>query len=785
MDDLRIAIRGGREAFRPRAAWILEELAGAIGMRPRHVDGDADLVYSELPPAHGVWIPAQVDAQDFLLGGPAFPGAAVHRRDGLTLLFPPVAEGRELPGDIVAGAFYLMARIDERRVAARDRFGRLPLAESAFAHIDGLELLDPPVEGYVAALRRALRRPAPSGWHVYLTHDIDRISRRTAKGIGGVLRRGGPVRAARVLIDDPWDNLVDLLWRSGRRGLAPTVFLIGRNAHPLDGTPRRRYERLRRRMAAAVRAAGGEVGLHAAFASAEDPIELIDEMAGLRGDAGDVRGVRYHYLRFRYHETVPWLEQAGAEYDASLGFSEAPGYAAGIARPFRPYLLDEERPARLQLVPLAVMDTTLASHLRLDAAAARGAALAALAPVRAAGGAACLLWHNTYLDDERAPGYGPLWEHLLDDLAGAGAALGPVRPPDPPAAARLDGVRAVHLTSVHRPTDVRIFHKEARALASAGADAGVLGLTRPAARRGRLSAGWRLAAAARRTDADVYHVHDPELLPAAIWLRLRTGRAVVYDAHEYLGETVRTKRWLPGPLRVPLAMAAEWAEARGARALDGLVTVNPDLAARFAMAGARSVSVANGPWGAAFPPPDPPSGAGILYVGGLGPLRGLDLMRAAFPLVDVPGARLVLAGPGDPGALPPRVSAIGAVDHGRVPALLADAAVAWIPLQRHGNYDRAVPTKLVEAMAAGRPVVASELGRMGALVRASGCGLLVPPDDPDAHAAAITRLLTDRDELADRGAAGRRAFEHGLAFEHEAVRLVDFYAGVLEAEGAR
>ena len=160
-------------------------------------------------------------------------------------------------------------------------------------------------------------------------------------------------------------------------------------------------------------------------------------------------------------------------------------------------------------------------------------------------------------------------------------------------------------------------------------------------------------------------------------------------------------------------------------------------------------------------------------------------MRTAFPMVDPPAARLVLAGPGDPGVLPPRVSALGPVDQGRVPALLAEAALAWIPLQRHGNYDRAVPTKLVEAMAAGRPVVASDLGRMGALVRATGCGVLVPPDDPDAHAAAITRLLTDRDELAGRGAAGRRAFEDGLAFEHEAARLVGFYAEVLEAAAAR
>jgi hypothetical protein len=83
-------------------------------------------------------------------------------------------------------------------------------------------------------------------------------------------------------------------------------------------------------MAAAVRAAGGEVGLHGSFAASEDGGALAAELAGLRAETGlPVAGVRFHYLRFRYHETVRWLEAAGARYDSSLAFSEAPGFAAG------------------------------------------------------------------------------------------------------------------------------------------------------------------------------------------------------------------------------------------------------------------------------------------------------------------------------------------------------------------------------------------------------------------------------------------------------------------------
>jgi glycosyltransferase involved in cell wall biosynthesis len=780
---LRIRVEGCRDAFAPRAGWVLGILAEALGRTAVFTDGPADVVYAPAPPDSGVWIPADPAAQAFFEGRTAFPGPRAHRAGGLALLFPARDEALPVPGDVVASAFHLLARWDEWCVPVRDRFDRLPYAESTFARVAGLDPQDPPVEGYVAALRRALGIPAPTAWSVYLTHDIDRLRRRTPRGLAGVARRS-PGRALRTALGpDPWDNVPDVLWTSTRRGLAPTVYLIGRNLHRLDGTPRRVYERERADLARAVHAAGGEVGLHCSFAASEDPGALAGELRAFRAETGlPVPGVRYHYLRFRYHESVRWLEEAGVEYDASLGWAETPGFAAGIARPYHPWLMGEERAARLRLVPLAVMDTTLHSYLRLGPAEARDRALAVLGAVRAAGGGACLLWHNTYFADDRAPGYGALWEDLLDDLAARGASLGPVVPPAPAPPPSLGGRRVLHLTSVHRPRDVRILHKEAAGAARAGAEAEVLALRTPARRAHRLAAGWRLARLARGVDADLYHVHDPELLPAALWLARASGRPVVYDVHEYLGETVRTKRWLPGPVRRPLARVAAAAERTAAVRLDGVVGVNADLAARFAAAGARTAAaVTNAPWARDFPAPVPPEGPTVLYVGGLGPLRGLEVMRQAFALVRTPGARLVLAGPGEPGDLPPGAEHVGVVDHSVVAGMLARAAVAWIPLQRHGNYERAVPTKLVEAMAAGRPVVASDMGRMAGIVRAAGCGILVPPDDPPAHAAAIDRLLGDPGEAAAMGAAGRAAFVDGLAFEVQADRLARFYADVLGA----
>ena len=200
------------------------------------------------------------------------------------------------------------------------------------------------------------------------------------------------------------------------------------------------------------------------------------------------------------------------------------------------------------------------------------------------------------------------------------------------------------------------------------------------------------------------------------------------------------------------------------------------MARDFAEAGIRAIRVANFAPTARFPEPGVGEDGLVLYVGALDDSRGLGLMLQAFPMVDAPGARLLLAGPGRPGPLPPRVEHIGPVAYADVPALLNRASVIWIPLRRTPNNDRGRLTKVVEAMASGRALVASDLTRTAAIVRQAGSGVIVPFDDPAAHAAALTDLLRDPARARALGAAGRTVFLERMTFEGEAAKLVDLYA---------
>lgn len=786
MTDLRIRIEGCRPRFEPRARWILGEFAAALGRTARFVDGEADCVYGPSAPTGGaVWIPADPTAQAFFERREPIAATSATRCRDLTLLFAPTRPDDAIPGDLVANAFYLMARWDEWAVDRRDREGRPRYRDSCFARLAGLDIADPPVEGYLGRLRELLGIEQPRSWRVFLTHQVDG-PRRTPRDVARMIGGRGPAAVRALARPDVRNSLRRMLWTTSQRGVAPTVYLLGRQRDGLEGSRRARYEDERSNLARAIRASGGEVGLHATVASWEDDDALAEELRFLRAETGlAISGVRSRALRFRYHESVRGLERAGAEYDSSLGFADTPGYAAGIARPFHPYVIDEERPSSVELVPLAVTDTSLRTGLRLDARAAFERAVGVLEATRRAGGASALLWHTTTLDDPGAAGYGRLWEDLLDELVDRGGELGPVRPPAERPGASLAGRRILHVTSVHRPRDVRIFHKETAAARAAGATAEVLGLDKPVRRGRRLLAGWRLVGRAAGGDADIVHFHDPELLPAALWLARRTDKLVIYDVHEYLGETVRTKGWLPAILRRPLARISERAERAMARRLSGVVGSNEDHAVGYALDGRPVAVVTNAPWSHAFPVPDAPTEPIVLYVGGLSPIRGLDVMKRAFAQVTHPGARLLLVGPGDPGELADNVECLGMVDHSEIAGLVARSAVCWVPLQYSGNYVRNVPTKTIEAMASARPVVTSNFGRMAQIVRAAGCGILVPPDDPAAHAAAIDRLLGDPELSARLGAAGRRAFERGWSFERQADRLTSFYSSLLGAATAR
>jgi hypothetical protein len=122
-------------------------------------------------------------------------------------------------------------------------------------------------------------------------------------------------------------------------------------------------------------------------------------------------------------------------------------------------------------------------------------------------------------------------------------------------------MKVAHLTSVHSARDVRIFYKQCRSLAKAGYDVTLVapcdsdysldGVSVRAVRRIenrmlRMTACvWSVTREALKVNADVYHFHDPELIPAGLFLKAR-GKKVIYDIHEELASDIsHSKPYIP------------------------------------------------------------------------------------------------------------------------------------------------------------------------------------------------------------------------------------------------
>jgi colanic acid biosynthesis glycosyl transferase WcaI len=157
----------------------------------------------------------------------------------------------------------------------------------------------------------------------------------------------------------------------------------------------------------------------------------------------------------------------------------------------------------------------------------------------------------------------------------------------------------------------------------------------------------------------------------------------------------------------------------------------------------------------------------VLYAGTVGMSQGVGtLMDAAELLTDDARIEIVIAGDGAEGPELRRrlaqgrlrnVEMLGRVPHERIPELYAEADAAVVLLRDKPLFEGALPTKMFEAMSAGRPLVLSAAGEAASLVDEASCGVVVPPERPRELADALTALARDRERAGKLGAAGRRA----------------------------
>ncbi len=371
------------------------------------------------------------------------------------------------------------------------------------------------------------------------------------------------------------------------------------------------------------------------------------------------------------------------------------------------------------------------------------------------------------------------------------------------------------LTSVHPPFDTRIFHKEAQTLVQAGYEVvliapydkesesvggvQIMGLPRYKRRFYRPLNWWRILRTALRQKADVYHFHDPELLPIGLLIKLLSGRPVIYDVHEHYPELILTKEWVPAWLRRVISILFRHLENDLASFIDALVVVNDKLAERFSGKG-QVVTVANYlriEEKASDRTVEATYGlkrrSYLVYAGLIASDRGISQCIQAFEALKCDDLHFVCAGRVDE-TVPPELRTIldgstpvpgfhylGLLPYEAIPGLLQNALAGLLCLQPAPNYILSTPNKLFEYMGTGIPVIASDFPYIRDVVSSVDCGILVNPTSTEAISAAMRYLLNHPDKAVKKGGNGRRAVKEKYNWKSEGRKLLRLYEELLSA----
>jgi glycosyltransferase involved in cell wall biosynthesis len=312
---------------------------------------------------------------------------------------------------------------------------------------------------------------------------------------------------------------------------------------------------------------------------------------------------------------------------------------------------------------------------------------------------------------------------------------------------------------------------------------------------------WRkLVQMAVETDADVYHIHDPELLLITPWLRRRTGKPTIYDIHEANADFIAVKDYLPGWARQPLGALVRWLEPHLARRESGLIFADDAIARTFESFTGPKITLFNYPGaelikqGETGGQPYAERPPVVIYLGGLERNRGSGLMIDAFARVrrEIPVARLLIVGHFQPTDLEQEVYAhaerygiakavriTGRVPFDQIGDYLHRARVGWVTWQACPKNKKNVPTKLFEYMAFGLPVVSSDLPSVRPFLHQGYNGHLVPASDHEAHAAVISRLLQNPEEALQVGQAGQQMVNESFNWARMEPLLLALYENVI------
>jgi len=374
----------------------------------------------------------------------------------------------------------------------------------------------------------------------------------------------------------------------------------------------------------------------------------------------------------------------------------------------------------------------------------------------------------------------------------------------------MDKITVCHITSAHERYDTRIFHKECKTLVANNYDVSLIvndlyqeeiidsinilstGF-KPKNRFQRMIKSQKLIKKrAIEVDADIYHLHDPELLRLASFLKSK-NKKVIFDSHEDYVLTIEVKKWIPKPLRTMISKLYQNYENRVISKIDGALVCYHWTEDRYTKINTNTKLLFNFPKLSDYRPVDINYGShNIVYAGGITDQWNHDYVIRSLGYTKN-RLKYILVGNIEMEYLDYLNTLDGfdkVIFKGKLPyeevlndiypqASIGVALLDYIPQCKYtvGNLSN---TKLFEFMLMKLPVVCTDFDLWKEIINNEKCGICVNPKNPKEIADAFDYIAENPAMAKSMGENGFNAVKNKYNWEKDSENLLEVYKRIEE-----